>query len=57
MSQEMENTELKTVTPRSVVETFTSTPTGLDTLTQTVSSTNVVPTPQVVETIIAKRTR
>ena len=44
-----EETQMKTVDTECEVITTVSTPLGLDTQTQTVSSTNIVPTPQVIE--------
>ena len=47
-----EETQIKMVDTECEVITTVSTPLGLDTQTQTVSSTNIVPTPQVIESTV-----
>ena len=47
-----EETQIKTVDTEYEVITTVATPLGLDTQTQTVSSTNIVPIPQVIESTV-----
>ena len=50
--KDQEETQIKAINTESSIVDPVSTPIGLDTRTQTVSSTNVVPTPQVIENVV-----
>ena len=50
--KDQEETQVKAITTESRIVAPVSTPVGLDTRTQAVSSTNVVPTPQVIENVV-----
>ena len=52
LQKSSEETQIKTVDTEDGVITIVSTPLGLDTQTQTVSSFNIVPTPQVIKSTV-----